>query len=1113
MTTNCGGGEDPLFLKQIISRYETEEDDFLREIETMQQCANTDTSDDFAEESPVLGTLCSLVSEITDLRKQNRKLRRRLIESASLSPPSRPSRGSGVVHRVSAAFLDSRDRILPRFKNNSSALSNPTSNSRSKKQNMEIRSGARERMSSPPHKDNLTVSTYSTDLSSETFSSSHHSTHHYHHRARKPPPLVLPELSDSDAEQSVFAENSMPEYDPNSNDENCLSPCQDPQSKRNSKIFYMPSDRNSASSASATASRTSFLEFFGIRRKRENNRQTSSPAPFNGAKVTVKKRKRKISENDSVASSVHRSAQNLEKNAERQIKRQSRFFEESEDDFEGYKRKERPKSAVYLDPGEMLPKSKLKCKTKSTKSISSRDTSASEDNRSTYAMEDDFQCLKEENSLLKNEIQVLKTRNNRLIDQLREKSMQLSRLNSRTSNIEEELGIFRQKSKLNDALDKLCLKDRLSMSSQAVMETVEEKLREFDKKLQNIRIDAVEKQKATLETALREQNINQAQLEQIEQLQRENFSLLQLKANEIGAQDKIIRQKLDLMPSYDAMYSFAMGIVRKLGQLRSNLLEKTSMITQNEFEILHTQSTLLIAQAQTERLRHQAYVVNKTEKRKRPASFHGEDLLGKIVKPTLNFYLPFREYGARIERQKRCHNNNIDSLVEANEQNIETEFLRLFDYARTLSKICEETPPTREKPFNRDPIAIYHTSQGRNVASPIHSPILNDRRRFVTSAAQQQTKNVRLSALRDKDIGHVPARRPISLVEMKDQTFSGNIRKFGEEMHKFQHHDTPPTTTTNANAVKMTNCGKSGHVKTIVSSLQDVSAFHSPSTTPILGRKTSGMRSPIIQKERRLIKQSSLQHPPGNYKDEKDSHPIYDSPPKQSDSDYHSISRQMSSSAGSGNISFFTNNGLNRKASFERRISSQKRQMSATPPQISFISRLPQPSNSANSSPLTSNRNNNVVMRRNSPSTLTENAYHSRSGIRQNIVSSSPATSRSSTTSPLAPRRFMHYQQQQPNVLNSLQQVLHQYPAHHEQTIKEEDEPRSISVSEASVATTIERSSAPMSSSAASTTAQTITPNSSRLPKLSPQFERTKKAGTSWLSKLRLNHRKTTSNS
>jgi hypothetical protein len=47
--------EDPLLLKQIISRYETAEEEFLRELETMQQCANTDTSDEFQEESPVLG--------------------------------------------------------------------------------------------------------------------------------------------------------------------------------------------------------------------------------------------------------------------------------------------------------------------------------------------------------------------------------------------------------------------------------------------------------------------------------------------------------------------------------------------------------------------------------------------------------------------------------------------------------------------------------------------------------------------------------------------------------------------------------------------------------------------------------------------------------------------------------------------------------------------------------------------------------------------------------------------------------------------------------------------------------------------------------------------------
>lgn len=54
-------------------------------------------------------------------------------------------------------------------------------------------------------------------------------------------------------------------------------------------------------------------------------------------------------------------------------------------------------------------------------------------------MEEDFQCLKEENSLLRNEMQMLKTRNNRLIDQLREKSVMLSRLQDHTSGIEEQV--------------------------------------------------------------------------------------------------------------------------------------------------------------------------------------------------------------------------------------------------------------------------------------------------------------------------------------------------------------------------------------------------------------------------------------------------------------------------------------------------------------------------------------------------------------------------------------------------------------------------------------------------------------------------------------------------
>ena len=67
--------------------------------------------------------------------------------------------------------------------------------------------------------------------------------------------------------------------------------------------------------------------------------------------------------------------------------------------------------------------------------------------------------------------------------------------------------------------------------------------------------------------------------------------------------------------------------------------------------------------------------------------------------------------------------------------------------------------------------------------------------------------------------------------------------------------------------MKTTNYGKSGHVKAIVSSLQDVrNTAKSPVSTPVMGRRVPMMGSPSLQKERRLVKQSSLQIPPGGYK-------------------------------------------------------------------------------------------------------------------------------------------------------------------------------------------------------------------------------------------------------
>ncbi|KAH7725432.1 hypothetical protein AAVH_06882 [Aphelenchoides avenae] len=96
------------------------------------------------------------------------------------------------------------------------------------------------------------------------------------------------------------------------------------------------------------------------------------------------------------------------------------------------------------------------------------------------------------------------------------------------------------------------------------MESVEEKLRQYEADIRNIKAETLKTQQTGLNATSREHNAYQTALELVEKLQRENFSLLQLQSNDMASQDKFIRQRLDLMPSYDALYSFTMGIVRKV---------------------------------------------------------------------------------------------------------------------------------------------------------------------------------------------------------------------------------------------------------------------------------------------------------------------------------------------------------------------------------------------------------------------------------------------------------------------------------------------------------------------------------------------------------------------
>lgn len=151
-----------------------------------------------------------------------------------------------------------------------------------------------------------------------------------------------------------------------------------------------------------------------------------------------------------------------------------------------------------------------------------------------------------------------------------------------------------------------------------------------------------------------------------------------------------IREKLELLPRYDALYAFAIRIVRKIGQLRGTLNEKTNRLMRVELELMNQQSALLIAHTQLERQKLKSQANRRALKR--PASFHGDDLIDKMTKPHLNVYLPFKLHGSRVEQQRKSQNNkhisngveNANSSMEDDER-IESEFLKFFDCQRRES--------------------------------------------------------------------------------------------------------------------------------------------------------------------------------------------------------------------------------------------------------------------------------------------------------------------------------------------------------------------------------------------------------------------------------------------
>uniref|UniRef100_A0A0N4UPS5 Protein Spindly n=1 Tax=Dracunculus medinensis TaxID=318479 RepID=A0A0N4UPS5_DRAME len=304
-----------------------------------------------------------------------------------------------------------------------------------------------------------------------------------------------------------------------------------------------------------------------------------------------------------------------------------------------------------------------------------------------------------EDSSIRSELEMFKYRNSCLIDQLRQKSMEYSKLTSHMNSLYKQIDALSKRCQLNEALERLTLSERAVKEPLAIIDKIEKGLRNFEDNLQLVKSENIKSQQAAIALSLREQNNSQSYLEQIERLQRENLSLLHLKNSERGNQSDQsdqIQHFLDFMSSYDALYSFTMGVLRKLGQMRTAYLEKVAYAGQLDLELMHVQSSLLVTYAQVERLKLLLKNVAQ-HKRIRPVSYHGEDYFDRLVKPELSFLLPFKLHASRLKKLKRSDSINIDLETEKNEESIETEFLRIFDYAKCMISLvknffCQKMP-------------------------------------------------------------------------------------------------------------------------------------------------------------------------------------------------------------------------------------------------------------------------------------------------------------------------------------------------------------------------------------------------------------------------------------
>ncbi|CAJ0603594.1 unnamed protein product [Cylicocyclus nassatus] len=704
-------------VREIIDRYESEEDDFLRELEEMRASLQNSEQEEEAvpqDPAPILSVLCSLVDEIGSLRTENRRLKTRLAP---------PPRSKNVVQRVSAIF-DSRTNIFPRLRRSGHA---------------EIRTGARDRLTTPPRKDPLTASSISTDFSQGS-------------SGTRAPPLVKPELSDSEADEHYPKVERRNRRTAARRCDMSMSECTSPSSASSSRD----------ASEGMTSSRSSFLELIGFRKRNVAVSATSLlPA---ATKPILKKRHRRVSEDEANAmySNIDNSS-HRQRQAAKPPRPMSYYPVEDSDDSDNLRTKRKATSFLNVHNNYDHPESLLRV---------DRETR-----------------LRHEKESLEAEIEELKMRNQRLVEQLREKSVQFSKLQFHTQKLDEQIDALSQRCAMNAALDKLTLDERLVRGPLTALEKIEQRLRKFQSQVQSIKLDAANIQQKTLNGLAQERSAHQACLERLENLQRENFALMQSRYLESGCDDAVWQRKIDALPLYETLYSFTQNTVRKYSDLKWALIDREREAIRAELDLIAAQSSLLVTHAQNERLR-----IRLGEARpKRPASFHGEDLTNRMAKREMNFFLPFKLQGSRIENSRRI----LTKKTVDCEKDLESEFLTMFANGRNAAH-----SNAQEKP--------YATSR---IEHMMREMSFNNKSRKMPPPAYIREKPRNSSS------------RPMSLIEVEEQR---RLKRFEETRRSIKIRKQPSAESYSKRPID------TGQFPT--SSLQEL-PFQSPNSTPVMIRK------------------------------------------------------------------------------------------------------------------------------------------------------------------------------------------------------------------------------------------------------------------------------------